>query len=196
MLQAEYYVLMRENNDNYPLFSWDQRRGDYCQGKPAEFKDSIKMLLGDPLSPNFEYVDFHKAPEFFISPRVAEVLAPLEIYGIQLVPAEVRNPLDPFSEIKKYCFLHIWNRIHCLDEENSEMQMNRAKTRIFSIDKLELDEKVLSMFELRKRLIFELSERTSVVLFHQTIKETIMNLNPKGFRFVPATDWYSDIVFS
>ncbi len=24
MLQAEYYIIARENNDNYPLVSWDE----------------------------------------------------------------------------------------------------------------------------------------------------------------------------
>jgi len=51
------------------------------------------------------------------------------------------------------------------------------------------------MFELRKRLIFELTEDTSVTLFHQSIKEMIMSINPKGFKFIPAIDWYSDISF-
>jgi len=195
MIQAEYYVLESENNDNYPLFSWDQKRGDYCTGKPAEFKDSIKMRLGDPLSSNFEYVDLHESPEFFISPQVADILAPLDVYGIQLAPAEVKNPKDPFAEIKKYCFLHIWNRIRCLDKESSELEHLKSG-RIFSIDKLILDEKILTMFELRKRLIFELTEDISVVLFHESIKQVIMAINPKGFRFIPAVEWYSDIVFN
>jgi len=58
-----------------------------------------------------------------------------------------------------------------------------------------LDEKILVMFELRKRLIFELAEDTSVTLFHQSIKEMIMSVNPKGLKFIPAIDWYSDISF-
>jgi len=46
MLQAEYFVLMRENNDNYPLFSWDQPRGDFGMGKPVKYREPIKFRLG------------------------------------------------------------------------------------------------------------------------------------------------------
>jgi len=171
MLQAEYYVLMREKNNHYPLFSWDQKSGEFGMGKPVEFKDPVKMRLGQPIPPKPEWVDFHKAPDLVVSERIAEVLAPLDIYGIQLVPAEVRNSKDPFSEVKNYYFLHVWNRIHCLDGENSEIRTNRAGNIIYSIDKF------------------------VVTLVHQSIKDAIMAINPKGFRFVKATDWYSNIAF-
>ncbi|HED33999.1 MAG TPA: hypothetical protein ENJ08_07270 [Gammaproteobacteria bacterium] len=194
MLQAEYYVIKRENNDNYPLFSWDQKSGEFSMGKPVEYKDPVKLRLGEPISPNFEWVDYHSLSGPVVSKRVADVLAPLNIHGIQLVPAEVRNPKDPFSEIKNYYFLHVWNRIHCLDKEKSELELYKDGS-IFGIEEFVLDEKILGMFELRKRLIFELAEDISVTLFHQSIKEVIMAINPKGFRFIKATDWYSDIAF-
>ncbi len=196
MLQAEYYVIERENNDNYPLFSWDQKRGEFSMGKPVEYKDPVKLKLGEPISPNFEWADYHSLPKPVISKQIADVLAPLNIYGIQLVPAEVRNPKGgPFADVKNYYFLHVWNRIHCLDKEQSELDLDEDDGRIWEIEKLVLDEKTLGMFELRKRLVFELTEKTSVTLFHQSIKEVIMAINPKGFRFIKATEWYSDIGF-
>jgi len=118
MLQEEYYVLERENNDDYPLFSWNQKRGEFSMGKSVEFKNSIKLQLSEPISPNFEWVDYHSLPKPVISKQVANVLAPLDIYGIQLIPAEVSNPKDPFLEAKHYYFLHVWNRISCLDKKN------------------------------------------------------------------------------
>ncbi len=197
MLQDEYYIIERENNDNYPSFSWDQSRGDYGLGQPVE-KEPINLRLGEPISPNFEWVDYHSLPTSpVVSKVIADILEPMDIYGIQLVPAKVRNPKDksPFAEVKDYWFIHVWNRIACLDKENSEIRTNKAGTRIFAIDKLVLNEKTLNVFELRKRLIFELTEDTSVLLIHQTIKDAIESVHPKGCRFFKADDWRSDIVF-
>lgn len=194
MLQAEYYVVESENNDNYPMFSWDQSSGDYGLGKPIQYIEPLKFRLGDPISPKFEWVDFHEAPQPVISPLLARVLAPLDIYGIQLIPARVRNSKDPFSALHDYWFMHVWNRISCMDRALSEVELY-DDGNIFSIDKFILDEKTLGLFELRKRLIFELAENTSVLLVHQSIKDAIESANPKGIRFIPATQWNSDSTF-
>jgi len=196
MLQDEYYIIERANNDNYPLFSWDQLSGNFGMGKRVEFKDPIKMSLGDPISPNFEWVDYHNAPDPVVSKRIMDVLAIMDIYGVQLVPTKVRNKKDksPFAEVKDYWFIHVWNRIACLDNEKSELELYDDGS-IFGIEKLVLNEKILRLFELRKRQIFELTEDTSVLLIHKTIKDAIESVNPKGCRFFKATEWYSDIVF-
>jgi len=196
MLQEEYYIIESQNNDNYPMFSWDQLSGDFGMGRSIEFKESIKMRLGDPISPNFEWVDYHEVPAPVVSKRIADVLFPMDIYGIQLVPAKVRNPKDksPFAEVKDYWFIHVWNRIACLDRENSELELYDDGA-IFGIEELILDENTLGLFELRKRLIFELTEKTSILLVHQTIKDAIESVSPKGCRFFKASEWYSDIVF-
>lgn len=196
MLQDEYYIMDRENNDNYPLFSWDQSSGKFGLANPINFDEPIKLRLRDPISPNFEWADFHKLPDPVVSKCVVDVLAPMDIYGIQLVPAKVRNPKDPFSEPRDYWFIHVWNRISCLNERESELEWDEVDGEIWGIEKLVLDEEILSLFELRKRQIFELAEDTSVLLIHQTIKDAIMSVNPLGCRFFKASEWNSDISFS
>jgi hypothetical protein len=195
MLQAEYYVVERENNDNYPLFSWDQKENEYGLGVPVQYTEPLKFRLGDPISSKFEWVDFHEAPEPVISFTLARILEQLDIYGIQLIPAKVRNPKDPFSELHDYSFVHVWNRISCLDKAQSIITTNKAGDIIWGIDKFVLDEQTLGRFELRKRLIFELAENTSVLLAHQSIKNAIEAVKPKGIRFIPATTWNSDSTF-
>jgi hypothetical protein len=195
MLQDEYYIIERENNDNYPLFSWDESSGEYSLGKPIEYKEPVKLRLGEPISPNFEWVDFHKLPEPVFSQRVVNALAPMDIYGIQLVPAKVRNPKAPLEGERDYWFMHVWNRIHCLDTDNSELEYSKSGNTIFGIDRLVLKEKTLDLFDLRERQVFELAENTSTLLVHQTVKDTIGSVNPKGCRFYKVTEWNSDIVF-
>jgi len=195
MLQDEYYVIRRQNNDNYPLFSWDQSSGKFGLGRPVEVTEPVKLRLGEPIPPRFEWADYHSLPDPVVSSRIYEALLPLDLYGVQFVPATVRNPKDPFSATRDYWFIHVWNRIACLDKENSELDIDEVDGRIWGIDKLVLDEKTLTMFELPKRLLFELAEKTSVLLVHQTIKDAIESVHPKGVRFFKATEWNSDKTF-
>lgn len=195
MLQNEYYVIDRENNDNYPLFAWDQVADDFGLGVPAEFSAPVKLRLRDPIAPKFEWVDYHKLPDPVVSARLAKVINALNIYGIQLVPAVVRNPSAPYADLHEYFFIHVWNRIACLDKDNSEIESNRDGTRIFGIQKLVLDETILGSIGLPKRLVFELQEKTSVLIVHESVKRAIEAISVKGCRFFKASEWNSDIVF-
>lgn len=194
MLQDEYYVIARENNDHYPLFAWDQSKSGYNKGKPVEYTDPLKFRLGKPIPRNFEWVDYHSLPGSVISERILGALSPLDLYGVQFVPAKVSNPNAPSTEPHDYWYVHIWNRIACLDAEKSELDLYEDGD-IFSINKLVLNEEILSMFELRKRMIFELKEKRTVQLVHKTVKEAIESVNPKGIRFFKATEWGSERVF-
>jgi hypothetical protein len=198
MLQAEYYVIESENYKPYPSFACDQSGYMYGLGVPIVFDEPLKFRLRDPIPKKFELVDFHEAPEPVISLALAEILEKLDIYGIQLIPAKVRNPKDPFSELHDYCFMHVWNRIACLDKKESEIEYlddDDPDGMIFSIDKLVMNDAALQKIELKKRLIFELAEKTSILLMHQSIKDAIESINPKGIRFIPATTWNSDSTF-
>lgn len=198
MLQAEYYVVESENHKPYPSFALDQPSVGTGQGVAIQYTEPLKLRLRDPIPLKFELVDFHEAPDPIISLPLARILEKLDIYGIQLIPAKVRNPKDPFSELHDYCFVHVWNRIACIDKAKSEIEyLDDAdpNSMIFSIDKFVMDESAMQKIELKKRLIFELAEKTSILLMHQSIKDAIESINPKGIRFIPATQWNSDSTF-
>lgn len=194
MLQAEYYVIESENHKPYPSFALDQKSVGTGQGVPIQYTEPLKLRLRDPIPSNFELVDFHEAPDPIVSFPLARILEKLDIYGIQLIPAKVRNPKDPFSELHDYCFVHVWNRIACIDRSQSNLKVMKSGM-IFSIKKFVMDESAMQKIELKKRLIFELAEKTSILLMHQSIKDAIESINPKGIRFIPATQWNSDSTF-
>lgn len=195
MIADEYFVMERENNDDYPLFSWDQPSGEFGLGRPVTHTERLKFRLGEPISPNFQWADFHEAPAPVVSEKLFRVLVPLDIYGVQLVPAEVRDPKVPFPETKDYWLMHVWNRIACINKEHSLLDVDEVDGRIWSIDKLVLDDRTLSSFDLPKRLVFSLTESTSVTLVHQTIRDEILAVDPTGIRFFNANDWNSDSSF-
>lgn len=192
MLQNEYYVIERDGS--YALFSWDQSSGQFGLGAPVQFEGPVELRVREPASSQPELVDFHELPEPVISPRISDVLAPLDIYGVQLVPAKVRIPGEKPPIAYDYRFVHIWNRINCLDKEQSELELYDDGA-IFGIEKLTLDEGVLKSFGLHKRLVFQLAEKVSVSLVHESIRDHFMSAGPVGLRFINVADWYSDVVF-
>ncbi len=194
MLQDEYYVIERENNDNYPLFAWDQPENEYNLGKPVEWREPLKFRLGQPVPRKPEWVDYHELPNPVISKAFLEALLPLDLYGAQYVPAKVRNQEKRLSKPRDYWLLHIWNRIECLDREKSELEL-LPSGRIFSIHRLVLDEKALGRVEPERRMIFGVAEKTTVSLVHERVKEAIESVEPKGVRFFKASEWNSDIIF-
>ncbi len=195
MLQNEYYVIERSKDSC--LLSWDQEKGPYGLGRPATVIEPIKVCVDDePTLNNSKLVDFHAMPEPVLSQRIADVLVPMDIYGVQFVPVKFSNVKTPLDETQEYWFMHIWNELRCLDMDNSELELSRSGNTIFFIDKLVLNEDVLESIELQNRKIFALGESPSRWLVHKSIKDAIMSVNPIGCRFFKATEWNDNSSFS
>ncbi len=194
MLQDEYYVIKRENNNNYPLFAWAQSAREYNRGKPVEYTEPLKMTLQKPVQRNFEWADYHKLSGSVISKKILDVLLPLDLYGVQLIPAKVSNPHDPSAEPHDYWYVHVWNRIQCLDRDKSELELYEDGD-IAGIEKMVLNEKALGKIKPDKRMIFELEEDCTVHLVHESVKKAIESVEPKGVRFFKAAEWGSDRIF-
>jgi hypothetical protein len=132
-------------------------------------------------------VDHHSLPEPVVSTRLKDVLEPLNLYGVQIVPADVRMRDDTTL---RYWLLHLWHEIPCMDRKRSVFKPSSDGVFLLSLDRLVLDEQVLKDIPLEKRLVFLLEEDT-VHLFHGSVVERIMALQPppEGLRFVPVEQW-------
>jgi len=153
--------------------------------------------LTEPVPSGFEWADYHALTEPVVSKKVADVLAEMNIYGLEIVEAIVRHPKDKNADPGTYWYLHIWNHINCLDRENSELDVDEDdEDEIWEIEELVLDEEVLEGIALEKRLMFVLGESISVKIVHKSVKEAIESVNPRGCRFFEFSEWNSDIGFA
>ena len=66
---------------------------------------------------------------------------------------------------------------------------------ISSIEQLFLSQKVLAKIPLEDRLVFTLKEHISFRIYHKSIVEAIMSVNPEGVTFYPIEEWYDGIQF-
>ena len=193
----EYYVV-------FPQITADVPRVTVSSDLEVNLALKIKHPLNEISFIEFEFREpYPKKPkivDYFtnggfgtISEKLNQVLEPLNIKGIQLIPATVDNPKS--REIyKNYYFLHIYNYLNCLDMDKSNYTKSLIGT-IRVIEKIVLDTAVLSKIPLEDRLIFRLGELYTFSLFHQSVVEKIMAVNPEGLRFVKVEDFNEGSAF-
>ncbi|GHV96758.1 hypothetical protein AGMMS50293_30780 [Spirochaetia bacterium] len=98
-----------------------------------------------------------------VSEKIYQALSPLNVKGIQLIPATIANPKNK-DIYDHYYFLHIYNYLECLDTEKS-VYTKDVLDMVEMIQKIILDEKVLSKIPLEDRLVFRLGELFCQAIF-------------------------------
>ncbi|GEK16088.1 hypothetical protein [Aliivibrio fischeri] len=102
-------------------------------------------------------------------------------YGVNWVPANLTN-----NKVNRdYFYINCMPEIKCVDLVNSEYSMVRPNGTIRGLEKLALDDSLLSVIPLNHRLIFKMKE-SARVLFHKSVVERIMATNPINTTFIPC----------
>jgi hypothetical protein len=185
-MRCDYFVIERAGPNTYPLLGWDQSASAFRKGRAVAITEPVKLRLAEPVPPRPIMVDHHSLPQPVLSTRLKDVLAPLQLSRVQLIPADVKVKDD----VLRYWLLHIFNEIHCLDRTRSVCSFY-PDGAVLGIEFLALDEEALGRISLEERLVFVLAESTSVYLFHRSVVDRVMALTPPpdGLRFIPVADW-------
>lgn len=184
-MQTDYFVIMRAGPSSYPLLEWDELRLGFARPAPVNITTPIKLRLGAPVPRAPVMVDYHSLPTPVVSERIKDVLEPLDLFGLQLVPADVKVKPD---DVRRYWLLHVFNRIGCIDRQRSVCKFY-SEGDALSINKLVLDEEVLQEIPLERRNVFRLAEATSTHIFHESVVERVLALQPEGVRFIRVDQW-------
>jgi hypothetical protein len=184
-MQTDYFVIMRAGPSSYPLLEWDEYRVGFVRPLPVKVTAPVKLRLGAPVPRAPVMVDYHSLPEPVVSERIKGTLESLDLFGMQLVPADVKVKAD---DVRRYWLLHVFNWIACIDRQRSVCKFDSDGDAL-GISKLVLDEKVLEAIPPERRRAFVLSESPSVYLFHQSVVEQVLALQPEGLRFIRVDQW-------
>ncbi|TQF14211.1 hypothetical protein FJV41_19775 [Myxococcus llanfairpwllgwyngyllgogerychwyrndrobwllllantysiliogogogochensis] len=186
-MEGEYTVLMRARSQHHPLLVWNQDYLPFLKAGPVNVAEPVQLRLGDPVPRKPVMADHHALPAPVVSPRVRDVLAPLDLHGVQWVPADVQVGE---GDVRRYWLMHMWRPIRAMDRARSVFTAAPSGHFLLSLDKLVLDDAVLSEIPLRERLVFMLEEDT-VHLVHRTVVDRLMSMTPPpdGLRFVPVEEW-------
>ncbi|MWP49540.1 MULTISPECIES: DUF1629 domain-containing protein [unclassified Gilliamella] len=191
MNEFEYYVLERDSSNTYPLIMCDEDSEhteeylyDYEDEKIPE-PEVMEFTFSEPYFSKPVIGDYFSQPDSVISEKIKEVLAPMNILGIQLIPATVTSNKGDIYE--DYYYVHIYNNIEAMDKENSKYDKGE---RSYFIDKFKLDENHLKDIPLKERLIFKLAEDLTMMLYHKSVVDAIMAVNPTGLKFTKVENWH------
>lgn len=191
-MQSEYFVIESAASNDHPMLSWDEYISTF--GGPKPFKPlgrPIKLRLGKPIPKNPVMVDHHELPSPVFSARLKDALEPLELHGVQFILADVT--VKP-GDVRPYWLMHVYNWIECMDRQLSRFKLSPYGIAL-SLPRLVLDEKVLQEIPLERRQVFRLKESTSTHVFHQSVVEKVLALQPEGLRFIRVDKWSDSAAF-
>lgn len=186
-INEEYYIPMRYGEPNAPLLSWDNDKNYIEDEEPVELIEPLSLKLADPLTSRVCMVDYHRLQNNAVfSEEIKDILGKLNIYNTQLLPAKVKIN----SEITlDYYHLHIYNLIpEVIDYENSEYE--GEEDDIDYMSKIMLNPNKITEIPLEKRLVFKLEEFPFREIFHKSIVDKIMEVEPLGVAFWPLNLWH------
>ena len=183
--EFEYYKVTISNTEDVPLISEDDDCPIYLYKKVAiENPKLMQFKLAEPIPRKPVLADYLSTPSSVVSKKIFNVLEPLKIYGIQLLPAKIRGKDNKL--VSGYWAIHIFNNIKCVDKKLSDCKIEDG---LGYVNKIVLDKKVLKKIPLKERLIFRLEEDRAYQLFHASIVEKIMAVNPTGVKFTDIEKW-------
>ena len=192
----DYYLIGSDKTKSVPLLMPDgeQTTGHLLGNAPIEnVQETMKLCYRPPVPAKPRMVDFHELPSSVFSGKIYNVLYPMQIEGLQLLPATIRGKNEDFYE--DYWVAYIYKRIKCLDMEHSDYEVSRVDGKISWVMKFFLDIDVLSKIPLEKRLVFLLAEDMPKRIYHKSVVDVIMDTKPIGIQFYPIPQWYEGIQF-
>lgn len=188
----EYYILERDGSAPYPLVDEDpdcEITEDYLyenyRKKIENIEHTAKFEYGSPTSKGFVVGDYFSQPNSIVSQRIKDTLNPLNIYGIQFIPAEIETNTGDI--IENFYYIHIYNWIEAVDRKKSKFK--KLDDGNLLIDYFFLDEKILGSIPFEERLVFILEEDSALQIYHKSIVDAIMAVKPEGLKFTRVEDW-------
>jgi hypothetical protein len=191
--EFEYYLIARENNDQYPLLVEDSNCPPYTLEREAiNNPRPMEYRFGKPTPRKPKMVDYHSAVNSVISKKLYDVLAPMNIKGVQLIPALINGNNNEIYD--DYWYVHIYNYFPALDREKSNCRWDSMGVA-YQMRKIVLNEEYLKTIPLEERLVFFLSENRVKQFFHKSVVDAIMDTNPEGLRFHNVREWQEGLQF-
>ena len=194
----EYFYLHEDEVDKYPSLEYD-----YDAPDDMELFDDIVLDTEEirylcfckPTPHNPQLADFHFLQENapVISERLKNVLESFNLKNMQFLPAVIRDKSG--EEHSGYYIIHIVNTIKCMDVEKSKYSGRDATGLVSGVEKLVLNNDVLDKIPLEDRLVFALWENNMKVLYHYSVVEKLLEIDPKGMTIYRLSKYDSSAPF-
>jgi hypothetical protein len=190
----QYFYVKRDGNPKFPLVEYAKGENNLmfmCE-KFVNHPAPIKLECMKPLPGKFIMGDYHSLgyPEAVVSKRMKETLESFNLRDVQFAPALINTKGNEI--VSDYCIFHVYNQIRCADLEKSEWEASDDEdnpNRVYSFDKLVLDNESLDKIPLEERLVFAVEELETEVLYHESVVEKLLEAELTGFTIYRLSNW-------
>ena len=211
VFENEYYLLKPTSIENFPLVVEECKRHPFCpvQGNFYCDTDSACPALTNKLvkidDPQPIFLDFFTALtkkeviyadcyvnlslfrfSFVVSPKLYNILNNMNIEGIQLIPVILFE--HSFVKYVDFWYVHIYNILPVLSFENSRYQEINGLILHNNLLQIKFNTKKMKAIPLENRLIFRFPLDRSYFMFHVSVVDKIMSVNPIGFQFIKISN--------
>jgi len=153
-----------------------------------------KQLLrsGTSIGANLsEYADCYMAmslsgSSFVVSPKLYPILYSLNIEGIQFIPVTLME--DNEVKYTGFIYIHTYNFLPVLSVKKSRYQEHNGIKNRNNLLEIKFNNKKLCKINLENRLIFRLPLDRGYFIFHVSVAEKIMSVNPIGIQLIKISD--------
>lgn len=194
-LTEKYYLLEEDDPKRlYPMLNLKRNKSAFYLGltEPIRKYDDFEFEFIKPYSQKSSMADYHYNRNLMLSERIVNILKGFQIYNIDYLDASLTDNKGDTNY--DYYLLHIRNHIECLDKKRSIWTPPAFDpNEIMDIKSICLDFNRLGEVPLEKRLLFRLKESTYYVLFHESLVDAILKIDPINIRFISVGAWHSDI---
>ena len=165
------------------------------KGRKVENSHISHLTFRPPYPKKPQMVDYHFCEcRAVFSNKICDVLKTKEIRNLQLVPAIIRDRKK--VEYSNYYIANICQEYAFLDPDKSDRKGSiNERGRWGMINSMVLNENAVLAVPMDERLIFVTRESSAYVLYHKTIVDLIMSVNPVGLKFIPINEWYNGIAY-
>jgi hypothetical protein len=207
MFEDDYFLLYPCDVETFPIIyencdrlTCSYKRYKDCDKTPdcqAYFKKKTKIENPRPFIMDFLtddtkipviYADIYlpiplSGSSFVVSPKIYNILNPLNIEGIQFIPVTLMDN----NEVKynDFWYIHVYNYLSVLSEKSVYQEVNGIKIKN-NILQIKFNAGKLQKIPLENRLIFKLPSDRNYFLFHKTVVEKIVD--PVGVLFYKVSD--------
>lgn len=186
----DYYLLQWDDPTNsIPLIRGVGNLGYLTGSKPIDNLNEVRMEVHAPIPKNPLMADYI-GPESVFSPKIADVFKGLKLDYLQFVPVILEGKKKKEYD---YVYIRICNGIVCIDIDRSDCDYDEDLEYFDRIDSIVFDEKKLKKIPLNRRLIFTPERLISQKIFHKSIVDKIMAVNPVGIKFIKVEDFKPDV---
>jgi hypothetical protein len=199
--EFDYYFIGSTYPDNVPLLTVDDEidAGNIAflsrsTMVPSNYVARVRFGAPIPAKPRLaDYFSLDGGDSVF-SKKIYDALKNHSIKGLQLVPTIIKGKKD--EEYKDFWIANIYQQIYSFDKEKTEYDGVDDFTNTWEdIEKVVLSKKLLSKIPLEERLVYVAKEHPAFVVYHKSIVDIIMSVDPEGICFTPVEEWYDGIQF-